>query len=96
MPAVEVLLQTPYIADLIQKGQIDQIRTAMSKSDEPGIQTFDQSLYTLYSTGEITAEQALENADSKTDLSLRIRLQQGSALDGATLAATDPTAAPRR
>jgi twitching motility protein PilU len=81
VPAVEVMLQSPYISDLILKGQADQIKAAMANSTELGMQTFDQSLYQLYTSGEITLEQAIENADSKTDLSLRVRLHSGKAPD---------------
>ena len=77
VPAVEVLLLSPYVADLIQKGRTDEIKEAMSKSTELGMMTFDQSLYDLYVRGDITQAQAIENADSKTDLSLRIRLASG-------------------
>jgi len=77
VPAVEVMLLSPYIADLIQKGQTDEIKEIMSKSTELGMATFDQSLYELYERGELTAEQAVDNADSRTDLSLRIRLHHG-------------------
>lgn len=77
VPAVEVLLLSPYVADLIQKGRIDEIKEAMAKSTEMGMMTFDQSLYDLYVRGDITQEQAIEHADSKTDLSLRIRLASG-------------------
>ena len=81
VPAVEVMLQSPYISDLILKGQADQIKPVMAKSNELGMQTFDQSLYNLYTAGDITLEQAVENADSKTDLSLRVRLTSGRAPD---------------
>jgi len=74
VPAVEVMLLTARISDLIRRGQVDLIREAIAKSVEAGVQTFDQSLYDLYVHGDITLEQAIENADSKTDLSLRIRL----------------------
>lgn len=74
VPALAVMLLSPYVADLIQKGQFDDIQDAMAKSNEIGMLTFDQSLYNLYERGEITAEQAVDNADSRTDLSLRIRL----------------------
>ena len=77
VPAVEVMLLSPYVADLIQKGRTDEIKEAMSKSTELGMMTFDQSLYALYVRGDITQAQAIENADSKTDLSLRIRLASG-------------------
>jgi twitching motility protein PilU len=85
VPAVEVMLLSPYIADLIQKGQVDDIKDAMAKSTELGMCTFDQSLYELYTRSELTAEQAVENADSRTDLSLRIRLQHGQRPDTAGL-----------
>jgi twitching motility protein PilU len=81
VPAVEVLLQSPHISDLILKGEIDQLKPAMAKSNELGMQTFDQSLYHLYVAGQITLDQAIENADSKTDLSLRVRLNTGHTPD---------------
>ena len=74
VPAVEVMLLSPYIADLIQKGKTDEIKEVIAKSNELGMATFDQSLYDLYQRGEISLEQALDNADSRTDLSLRIRM----------------------
>jgi twitching motility protein PilU len=74
VPAVEVMLLSPYIADLIQKGKTDEIKEVIAKSNEQGMVSFDQSLYGLYQQGDISLEQALENADSRTDLSLRIRL----------------------
>ena len=74
VPAVEVMLLSPYIADLIQKGKTDEIKEVIAKSNEIGMATFDQSLYDLYQHGEISLEQALDNADSRTDLSLRIRM----------------------
>jgi len=77
VPATEIMLQSPFISDLIQKGQIDQIREAIGKSVEIGMHTFDQSLFDLFSQHEITLAQAIDNADSKTDLSLRIRLGAG-------------------
>ncbi len=77
VPATEVMLLSAFISELIQKGQTDEIKDAMAKSTELGMCTFDQSLYDLYEAGELTAEQAVEHADSRTDLSLRIRLQHG-------------------
>ena len=85
VPSVELMLLSPYIAELIQKGQIDEIRGAMGKSNEIGMQTFDQSLYDLYSIGAISLDEALTHADSKTDLSLRVRLHH--TVDPATAAA---------
>jgi twitching motility protein PilU len=77
VPATEVMLQSSYIADLIQKGEIDLIKPAIGKGSDQGMHSFDQSLYDLYVNGEITLEQALDNADSRTDLSLRIRMHAG-------------------
>ncbi len=74
VPAVEVMLQSPHISDLILKGEIDQLKPAMAKSKELGMQTFDQSLYELYAAGKISLDQAIDNADSKTDLALHVRL----------------------
>lgn len=81
VPATEIMLQSPFISDLIQKGQIDQIKAAIGKSVEIGMHTFDQSLFDLYSMHEITLAQAIDHADSKTDLSLRIRLGAGKPLN---------------
>jgi twitching motility protein PilU len=80
VPATEIMLHSPYIADLIQKGQIDQIKEAIGKSVEIGMHTFDQALFDLFTQQEITLAQAIDNADSKTDLSLRIRLGSGKPL----------------
>ena len=77
VPALEVMLLSPYVSELIQKGQTDDIKEAIAKSNELGMMTFDQSLYDLYLRGEITADQAIDYADSRTDLSLRIRLHTG-------------------
>ena len=73
--AVEVLLNSPLIADLIFKGQVHEIKEIMAKSRELGMQTFDQSLFDLYEAGLITYEDALRNADSLNDLRLKIKLQ---------------------
>ncbi|MEO7255145.1 MAG: PilT/PilU family type 4a pilus ATPase [Casimicrobium sp.] len=81
VPAVEVMLQSPHISDLILKGQIDQLKPAMAKSNELGMQTFDQSLYKLYVVGKISLDQAIENADSKTDLALHAKLTSDIAPD---------------
>jgi twitching motility protein PilU len=75
IPAVEILLSSPYVADLIEKGEISAIREAIKQSNTQGMQTFDQALYKLYAAGEITFAEALENADSRTDLGLRVRLE---------------------
>lgn len=72
--ASEVMVRTPYIADLIQKGSIDEIRSVIDKSAEAGMQSFDQCLLALFKKGQIDQATALANADSKTDLSLKMRL----------------------
>lgn len=78
VPAVEVLIRSPYISDLIAKGEIMAIKEAMAHSAEAGMCTFDQALYTLYTDSRISREEALHNADSRTDLALRIRLAEGA------------------
>jgi twitching motility protein PilU len=75
VPAVEVLLSSPYVSDLIIKGEIGAIKEAMKHSTEIGMQTFDESLFRLFAAGQITYQDAIEVADSRTDLALRIRLQ---------------------
>jgi len=72
--AVEVMINSPLIADLIFKGEIGEIREVMKKSTELGMQTFDQHLYALFEENLITYEDALRNADSANDLRLNIKL----------------------
>ena len=74
VPAVEVMLNSPLIADLIFKGNIPEIKEIMKRSREIGMQTFDQALFDLYEAGRITYEDALRNADSINDLRLQIKL----------------------
>jgi len=73
--AMEIMLNSPLIADLLFKGEVGQIKEIMSKSTRLGMQTFDQSLYTLYEDGAISYEEAMRNADSKNELRLRIKLE---------------------
>lgn len=75
VPAVEVLLNTPLMSDLIFKGQVHEIKELMAKSNELGMNTFDQALFDLYESGRISYEDALRNADSLNDLRLRIKLE---------------------
>lgn len=70
--AVEVMINTPYIADLILKGKIDEIKEAMTTSGAEGMQTFDMALFNLYQEGRVSLEEALANADSRTNLQARI------------------------
>ncbi len=81
--AVEVMINTPLIADLILKGEIHGIKELMAKSGEAGMQTFDQALFGLYDAGLISYDEAMRNADSQNDLRLRIKLQSKDAKDGA-------------
>ena len=72
--AMEIMLNTPLIADLIFKGEVGQIKEIMAKSTRLGMQTFDQALFDLYEEGAISYEEAMRNADSKNELRLRIKL----------------------
>ena len=94
--AVEILLNSPLIADLIRDGEVHKIKEVMKKSREEGMQTFDQALYDLYRSESITYEDALHHADSANDLRLMIKLgdeeaseSMGSSLEGVSF--TDTT-----
>jgi len=71
---IEVLINTPLVADYIRKGEIHEIKGVMRRSGELGMQTFDQALYTLYLAGEISYEDSIKHADSPNDLRLMIKL----------------------
>ena len=73
--ATEVMMQSAFISDIIVNGRINELKDAMKKSTEEGMQIFDDSLFALYKAGLITLEEAMENADSQADLSVRIRLE---------------------
>jgi len=73
--AMEIMLNSPLIADLIFKGEVGHIKEIMAKSTRLGMQTFDQALYTLYEDADISYEEAMRNADSKNELRLRIKLE---------------------
>ncbi len=77
--AVEVLLNSPLISDLIFKGEIHELKELMKKSRELGMQTFDQHLFDLFDAGDISYEDALRNADSVNDLRLNIKLHSKEA-----------------
>ena len=72
--AVELMLATAHIRDLIQRDLLDDLREAIGRATEQGLQTFDQHLFELHKTGKISVEEALRHADSRTDLTLRIKL----------------------
>ncbi len=73
--AIELMLNSPLVSDLLLKGETHQIKEIMSKSNELGMKTFDQALFDLYEDGLITYEDALRNADSMNELRLRIKLE---------------------
>ncbi len=80
MAAIEIMINSPLMSDLIFKGNVHDIKELIAKSNELGMQTFDQALYDLYEAGQIKYEDALRNADSVNDLRLRIKLEgKGSA-----------------
>jgi twitching motility protein PilU len=70
--AIEIMINTPYIADLILKGELHSIKEAMDGSGAKGMQTFDTALFNLYKAGKVTLEDALINADSRTNLETKI------------------------
>jgi len=79
--AIEILLNTPLISDLIFKGEVHEIKEIMKKSRELGMQTFDQALFDLYELGKIGYEEAMRNADSMNELRLQIKLHGKDAKD---------------
>jgi twitching motility protein PilU len=79
IPAVEIMLNTPLIGDLIFKGEVTEIKELMKRSRELGMQTFDQSLFDLFEARLVTYEDALRNADSVNDLRLHIKLHSNRA-----------------
>lgn len=87
--AIEVMLNSPLINDLILKGEIHQLKEIMAKSNELGMKTFDQALFDLYEADQISYEDALRNADSMNELRLRIKLQGKAAKSGDKLAGLD-------
>jgi len=91
--AIEILLGTPTISELILRGEIDGIKEIMEKSANLGMQTFDLALFNLWKDGKITEEEALKNADSANNLRLKIKLhgQGGSASAGSAAGAKGPT-----
>jgi twitching motility protein PilU len=89
VPAVEIMLNTPLISDLIFKGEVSEIKERMKQGRELGMQTFDQSLFDLYEARLITYEDALRNADSVNDLRLQIKLKSQRARSADLSAGTE-------
>ena len=79
--AIEILLGTPRVCDLIKQGKVLEIKEVMEKSEGAGMKTFDAALFDLLKKGKITYEEALKNADSKNNLRLRIQLSEGKDVD---------------
>ncbi|WP_019623987.1 PilT/PilU family type 4a pilus ATPase [Thioalkalivibrio thiocyanoxidans] len=89
VPAVEILINSPLMADLMLKGAVHEMKELMSRSREQGMQTFDQALFDLYETRKISYEEALRNADSVNDLRLRIKLDSQRAQEDGAPAVAD-------
>jgi twitching motility protein PilU len=87
--AVEIMLNTPLVSDLIFKGEVSEIKEIMKKSRNLGMQTFDQALYDMYENNIITYEDALRNADSVNDLRLQIKLNSQRAKSSDLSAGTE-------
>ena len=89
VPAVELMLLTNFIADLLHKGHVHEIRTALERSSQVGMRTFDQSLFSLYEQGAISRDDMLSHADNRTDLTLKLKLAAGVSLEEGGLRMTD-------
>ena len=87
--AIEILLDSPRVKDLIHKAEIPELKEAMEKSTNIGMQTFDQALFTLFKDGKISYETALKNADSANNLRIRIKLEEEGAFDEEVAAAKE-------
>ena len=86
---VEIMINSPFISDLISKGEVGEIKEAMKKSRELGMQTFDQALFDAFEANLITYEDALRNADSANDLRLQIKLTSKRAKERDLAAGTE-------
>ncbi len=96
LPAAEVMLNTPYIAELIRKGEMDELKRAIEETRMKGMQSFDQSLYDLYRAAKIIKEEALTNADSRTNLEWKMNFGgQTADTTSSTASAEPPESLPR-
>ncbi len=86
--AIEIMLNSPLIADLIFKGEVNSIKGVMAQSRELGMETFDGALFKLFEEDKISYEEALKNADSVNDLRLRIKLESKNSLDRDVMSGT--------
>jgi twitching motility protein PilU len=73
-PAIEIMLNTPLVSDIIRKGEVHRLKEVMRTGKEQGMQTFDQALLDLYMSGKISYDDALNSADSKNEVRLAIKL----------------------
>ena len=73
--AIEILLNSPLVSDLIMKGEVHGLKEIMAKSNDLGMKTFDQALFELYEKSKINYDEAMRNADSQNELRLRIKLE---------------------
>ncbi|MCK5648570.1 MAG: PilT/PilU family type 4a pilus ATPase [Gammaproteobacteria bacterium] len=80
-PAVEILINTPYVTEILQQGKLEKLPEAMELGSKYGMATFDEVLYRMYKSGRIDVKTALEYADSYNNLQLKIRMSDGSAGD---------------
>lgn len=80
-PAVEILINTPYVTEILQQGKMEKLSEAMEQGSKYGMATFDDVLYRMYKSGTIDVKTALEYADSYNNLQLKIRMSDGSAGD---------------
>lgn len=87
--AIEIMLNSPLIADMIFKGEVNQIKGVMAQSRELGMETFDGALFSLFESGMISYEEALKNADSVNDLRLRIKLESKLTSDRNLMSGTE-------
>jgi twitching motility protein PilU len=78
LPAIEILINTPMIREMIRRGEVNKLKEAMETSLDDGMQTFDRALYDLYKQEIITLDEAIQNADSPQGLKVKISLSQGS------------------
>ena len=90
-PAVEIMLRSPRIADLISKGEVGALKEAIAKSRDDGMQTFDQALFELFNRGTVNADVALAHADSANDLRMMMKFGGTSHQAGATLDSKVPS-----
>src|SRR5689334_9466234 len=96
VPAVEVLLNTRHIAELIEKGEIGEIKDALEKSMSPGSQTFEQALFKLFIEGKITQDEAMANADSATNMLWLINQATAGEISGQSLPPRPEASDPER